>query len=55
MVKRLRRLLCDEQGSAPVEWVIITSILLLGAVAGLAALHQSITAEVQTLTAPQDR
>jgi Flp pilus assembly pilin Flp len=48
----LQRLWRDEQGSASVEWLVLTSILLLGTVFVLAALHQSIATEIQTHTAP---
>jgi hypothetical protein len=52
MRKVLRCFWCDEEGSASAEWLVLTSILLLGTVIGLAALHESSTAAVQAITAP---
>jgi hypothetical protein len=54
MRKFLNLLWYDEAGSATVEWVIVASVLLLGAAAGLAALHGTVNAECQAITASVD-
>jgi Flp pilus assembly pilin Flp len=52
MRKLLTRLWRGEAGTMAVEWVVVASILLLGAAAGLAALHTTVNAETQAMTAP---
>jgi hypothetical protein len=55
MTNPLRRLWHDDQGSVlAVEWIIISSVLLLGAAAGLAAFRHAADAEARALTAPAD-
>jgi hypothetical protein len=55
MRNSLRRLWNDDEGSVlAVEWIIITSVLLLGAVAGLAAFRHAADAEARTFTTYAD-
>jgi hypothetical protein len=43
----------DEAGSVvAVQWVIVVSVLLLGAVTGLAVLRDTATPEAHAITAP---
>jgi Flp pilus assembly pilin Flp len=52
MWKLLNRLWHDELGAMAVDWAILASVLLLGSIAGLVALHSSVNAESQAITAP---
>ncbi len=56
MRKWLISLWSGEAGSLEVDWLVIASVLLLGAIAGLAASHTASNAEFQAVTAlVQDR